>query len=42
MTGVKRFGFEIFKNLGNEENDRAKINIITEEQWIQYYREMLV
>jgi hypothetical protein len=42
MTGIKRFGFKIFKNLRNEENDRAKINIITEEQWIQNYREMLV
>jgi hypothetical protein len=40
MTGAKRFGFEIFKNLRNEENDRAKINIT--EQCIQYYREMLV
>jgi parvulin-like peptidyl-prolyl isomerase len=42
MTGAKRFGSKIFKNLRNEENVRSKINIITEEQWIQYYREMLV
>jgi hypothetical protein len=44
MTGAKRFGFKIFKNFRNEENDRARINIISEEQWIQiqYYREMLV
>jgi hypothetical protein len=42
MTGAKRFGFKIFKNLRNEENDRARINIISEEQWIQYHREMLI
>jgi hypothetical protein len=35
MTGAERFGFKIFKNLRNEENDRAKINAITQEQWIQ-------
>jgi hypothetical protein len=37
MTAAKRFCFKILKNLRNEENDRARrINIITEEQWIQY------
>ena len=41
ITGAKRYGFKIFKQLKQEENDRARINTIQSKQWEQYYKREL-
>jgi hypothetical protein len=32
----------VFRNLRNETTDKAKIDVIPEEKWKNYYKEMLV
>ena len=41
ITGAKKYGFKIFKNLRVEERDKAKLEVIPTEQWTSYYRELL-
>jgi hypothetical protein len=36
------FSFKEFANVGSETTDEAWIDLISEEAWKQYYREMLV
>ena len=42
LTGRQKFGFKIFKNLNSEITDNAKLNIIPDEKWITYYKQLLV
>jgi hypothetical protein len=41
-TGAQRFSFEVFRNLRNEITDKAKIDMIPEEEWRNQYKEKLV
>jgi hypothetical protein len=41
-TGALGFSFEVLRNLRNEVTDKAKIDVIPEEEWKNYYKEMLV
>ena len=42
ITGAQRHGFKIFKNLKETTDDRAKIDVISEEEWLKYYGKLLV
>jgi hypothetical protein len=40
-TGAQRNSFKVFKNLKSGRTDKAKIDLISETKWKEYYQEML-
>jgi hypothetical protein len=40
VTGAQ--SFKAFRNLRNEINDKARTDVISEEEWKNHYKEMLV
>jgi hypothetical protein len=41
-TWAQRFNFKACQNLKNETTDEARVDLIPEEEWKQYYKETLV
>jgi hypothetical protein len=41
-TVAQRCSFKVFRNLRNEITDKEKIDVIPEEEWKNYFKEMLI